>query len=177
MASSPNPKVDFFFTKSAPWESETAELRRIMLDCDLTEELKWGKPCYTADKANVVLIQTFKNYCALLFPKGALLDDPAEILVRMTDNVQAARQIRFANVDEIKALEPSVRAYVAQAEANEAAGLQVEMKDTADFEMVDEFKERLEEMPALREAFERLTPGRQRGYLLHFSSAKQSKTR
>lgn len=177
MTTGANPSVEFFFDDAGDWQPLVRELRRIMLDCDVVEELKWGKPCYTTDDGNIAIIQTFKNYCAVLYPKGVLLDDPNGLLVAMTKNVQASRQIRFADVAEVLEHEADIRSLTAQAIANEAAGLDVPMKDTDDFEMVDEFAERLASMPELAEAFEALTPGRQRAYLLHFAGAKQSKTR
>lgn len=177
MTTGANPSVEFFFDDAGDWQPLVRELRRIMLDCDVVEELKWGKPCYTTDDGNIAIIQTFKNYCAVLYPKGVLLDDPNGLLVAMTKNVQASRQIRFTDVDEVLEHESAIRSLTAQAIANEAAGLDVPMKDTDDFEMVDEFAERLASMPELAEAFEALTPGRQRAYLLHFAGAKQSKTR
>lgn len=177
MPGAPNPKADFFFDEAGLWEPMVRELRRILLTCDLDEHVKWGKPCFMSASANIVLIQTFKAYCALLFPKGALLNDPAGILVAMTNNVQAARQMRFERVGDVTARASDIASYVDAAIANERAGLKVEMKDTSQFEMAREFRQRLDEMPRLRKAFEGLTPGRQRAYLLHFSAAKQSKTR
>ncbi len=172
-----NPKVDFFFHKAGLWEGTARELRRIILGCGLVEELKWGVPCYTVNKHNVVLIHHFKDYCAVLFHQGALLNDDAGVLIQQTENVQAARQMRFASVAEVLQTENVIAAYVAQAVANEVAGRKVEMKQTAAFEIPEEFEQRLAELPALRSAFEALTPGRQRGYLLFFASAKQAKTR
>lgn len=172
-----NPKVDFFFTKAEKWQEEFAQLRRIILDCGLTEELKWGVPCYTLQDKNVVLIHGFKEYCAMLFIKGALLQDAQGLLIQQTANVQAARQIRFTTVGEILALEPTVKAYIAEAVAVENAGLQVPYKKTAEFDMPEEFLKQMEETPSLQDAFEALTPGRQRGYLLYFSQPKQAKTR
>jgi uncharacterized protein YdeI (YjbR/CyaY-like superfamily) len=172
-----NPKVDWFFTKSKPWQEETKKLRTIILDCDLTEELKWGCPCYTSQKSNIVLIHVFKEYCALLFFKGALLKDADGILVQQTENVQAARQIRFTNVREIAQMEPILKAYVQEAIEVEKAGLKVTLKKTSEFPVVEEFQKKLDANPALKTAFDALTPGRQRGYLLYFSSAKQAKTR
>jgi uncharacterized protein YdeI (YjbR/CyaY-like superfamily) len=153
------------------------KLRTFALGCGLTEELKWGCPGYTLEKANIVLIHEFKEYCAYLFFKGALMKDPKGLLIQQTKNVQAARQIRFTGVQEIAKLETVLKAYIKEAIAVEKAGLKVEFKTAAQFDMPDEFQSRLESMPALRRAFEALTPGRQKGYLLHFSSAKQSKTR
>lgn len=175
--SKPNPKADFYFSKSEKWQKEMRKLRTIALGCGLTEELKWGCPSYTLGKTNIVLIHEFKEYCAYLFFKGALMKDPKDILIQQTKNVQAARQIRFTGVQEITKLETTLKAYIKQAIAVEKAGLKVEFKTAAQFEMPDEFRSRLDAMPVLRRAFEALTPGRQKGYLLHFSSAKQSKTR
>lgn len=172
-----NPKVDFFFTKAKQWQEEYEKLRTIVLDCELTEELKWGVPCYMFQDSNVVLIHGFKNYCALLFTKGALLKDALGILIQQTENVQSARQIRFTNADEIEEMEPVLKAYIREAIDVEKAGLEVSLKETSEFNMPEEFQTKLEENPALKTAFEALTPGRQRGYLLYFSSAKQSKTR
>ena len=172
-----NPKVDFFFRKSAKWQEEFRKLRTIILGCGLTEELKWGKPCYTFEQSNVVLIHGFKDYCALLFMKGALLKNAKGILIQQTENVQAARQIRFTNVREIVKMEPILKAYVKEAIEIEKAGLGVNYKKTSEFKVPEEFQNRLDAIPALRVAFEALTPGRQRGYLLYFSGAKQSKTR
>ena len=152
-------------------------MRRIALECGLTEELKWGKPCYTFQNTNIVLIHGFKGYCALLFFKGALLKDAKGILIQQTENVQAARQIRFTNVREIVEMEPVLKAYIREAIEVEKAGLEVKYKRTSDFEIPNEFQKKLDEIPALKDAFEALTPGRQRGYILYFSAAKQSKTR
>jgi uncharacterized protein YdeI (YjbR/CyaY-like superfamily) len=173
----PNPKADFYFSNSEKWQKEMKKLRTIALGCGLTEELKWGCPSYTLEKTNIVLIHEFKEYCAYLFFKGALMKDPKGLLIQQTKNVQAARQIRFTGVQEIAKLETVLKAYIKEAIAVEKAGLKVEFKTAAQFDMPDEFQSRLESMPALRRAFEALTPGRQKGYLLHFSSAKQSKTR
>jgi uncharacterized protein YdeI (YjbR/CyaY-like superfamily) len=170
-----NPKVDFFFSKAKKWQEEFGKLRMIILDCGLTEELKWGKPCYTFQNNNIVLIHGFKEYCALLFFKGALLKDAKGILVQQTDNVQAARQIRFTNVREIGKMEPILKVYIK--EAKEKAGLKVSYKKTADFAIPEEFQNKLDESPALKTAFDALTPGRQRGYILYFSAPKQTKTR
>lgn len=172
-----NPKVDDCLSKVEKWREEFERLRAIILDCGLTEELKWGWPCYTLDKANIVLMHGFKEYCALLFFKGALMKDTNGILVQQTENVQAGRQIRFAGAHEIAQMEPILKAYIREAVAVEKAGLKMDFKRTAEFAMPDEFRARLAEIPALKTAFEALTPGRQRAYLLHFSSAKQSKTR
>ena len=172
-----NPKVDFYFNKTQKWQEELERLRRIVLDCMLTEELKWGVPCYTFQKRNIVLIHTFKEYCALLFFKGALLNDAHGILIQQTENVQSARQVRFTNVMEIVELEPILKTYVHEAIEVEKAGLKVELKKTVDFAIPKEFQSKLDHIPALKTAFEALTPGRQRGYLFHFSQPKQSKTR
>jgi uncharacterized protein YdeI (YjbR/CyaY-like superfamily) len=172
-----NPKVDWFFNKDTQWQEEYVKLRMICLDCGLTEELKWGCPCYTLNKQNIVLIHGFKEYCAFLFFKGALLSDPNGILIQQTKDVQSARQIRFTNVLEIMEMEPVLKAYIYEAIEVEKAGLQVALKTTADFTIPDEFKSKLDHIPALKTAFEALTPGRQRGYLFYFSQPKQSKTR
>jgi len=172
-----NPKVDEFLEQAEPWREEFEKLRRLILDCGLTEELKWGKPCYTLQESNVVLIQGFKDYCALLFTKGALLKDDRGILVKQTENVQAARQVRFTNVQEIVKLGPVLKRYVQQAMAVEKAGLKVAYKTTAEFKIPEEFQNKLDASPALKKACAALTPGRQRGYLLYFSAAKQSATR
>jgi len=172
-----NPKVDWYFTKATQWKDESANLREIILECGLDEELKWGKPCYALTGSNVVLIHGFKAYCALLFMKGALLKDPKRILVQQTENVQAARQIRFTNLREIVELESVIKAYVKEAIELEKSGAEVVLKKTSEFKMPEEFKKRLKESAALKKAFESLTPGRQRGYLLYFSGAKQASTR
>jgi uncharacterized protein YdeI (YjbR/CyaY-like superfamily) len=172
-----NPKVDWFFNKATKWQDEYDRLRMIVLDCGLTEELKWGCPCYAYENNNIVLIHGFKEYCALLFMKGALLKDTKGILIQQTANVQAARQIRFTNVEEIVKMESTLKSYIKEAIKVEKAGLKVPMKKASEFTMAEEFKDVLKETPALKKAFYALTPGRQRGYLLYFSSAKQSKTR
>jgi uncharacterized protein YdeI (YjbR/CyaY-like superfamily) len=172
-----NPKVDFFFTKAKKWNEEFEKLRTIVLDTGLTEELKWGCPCYTFNQSNIVLIHGFKEYCALLFMKGALLNDAEGILIQQTENVQAARQARFTNVGAIAKLEPMLKAFIYEAIEVEKVGLKVPMKKTAEFIMPDEFQNKLDEMPALKTAFEALTPGRQRAYKLYFSAPKQSRTR
>jgi uncharacterized protein YdeI (YjbR/CyaY-like superfamily) len=172
-----NPKFDFYFNKAKKWQQELEKLRAIALDCGLTEELKWGCPCYTLNKSNIVLIHDFKEYCAFLFFKGALLNDANNILIQQTENVQAARQIRFTNLMQIIELEPTLKAYIFEAVEVEKAGLKVELKKTKDFAVVEEFQHKLDAIPALKVAFESLTPGRQRAYLMHFSAAKQSKTR
>jgi uncharacterized protein YdeI (YjbR/CyaY-like superfamily) len=172
-----NPKVDWFFEKAGKWQDEVKLLRTIVLDCGLNEELKWGCPCYTFEGANVVLIHTFKEYCALLFFKGALLKDPKKILVQQTKNVQAARQIRFTSLKEVTRLKSALKTYVYNAIKAEESGLKVKLKKTTEFEMPEEFQKKLDKSSALKKAFYALTPGRQRGYLLYFSSAKQEKTR
>lgn len=172
-----NPKVDFYFNKTTKWQAELEQLRAIVLDCGLTEELKWGVPCYVFQKSNVVLIHAFKEYCALLFFKGTLLKDTDGILIQQSENVQAARQIRFTNVSEIVKLKKVLKTYIYQAIEVEKAGLKVVLKKTAAFKMPEEFQQRLDKSAALKRAFEQLTPGRQRAYLLHFSSPKQTKTR
>jgi uncharacterized protein YdeI (YjbR/CyaY-like superfamily) len=172
-----NPKVDWFFNKAEKWQEEYVKLRMICLDCGLTEELKWGCPCYSLNKQNIVLIHGFKEYCALLFFKGALLNDANGILIQQTKDVQSARQMRFTNIIEIVDLEPAIKAYIFEAIEVEKAGLKVALKTTADFDVPAEFQSKLDRIPALKAAFESLTPGRQRGYLFYFSQAKQSKTR
>ncbi len=172
-----HPSVDFYFNKANTWQEEIEELRTIVLSSDLDERLKWGCPCYALEEKNIVLIHTFKEYCALLFFKGSLLKDPKNILIQQTENVQAARQMRFTSLQEIKKLKTAIKAYIKEAIAVEKSGQKVEMKKTTEFAMPDEFKQVLKEDAALKKAFNALTPGRQRGYLLHFSSAKQSKTR
>ncbi len=172
-----NPKVDWFFNKKTKWQEAYSELRALVLDCGLTEELKWGCPCYTIQKSNIVLIHGFKNYCALLFMQGALLKDAKRILVQQTENVQSARQIRFANVEEILKNKAAIKAYIKEAIAIDKAGLKVALKKTKEYKVPVEFQQVLNDMPELKTAFHALTPGRQRGYLLYFSSAKQSKTR
>jgi uncharacterized protein YdeI (YjbR/CyaY-like superfamily) len=172
-----NPKADFYFVKNSRWQEELEKLREIILGCGLDENVKWGCPCYMHGKNNIVLIHVFKEYCAILFFKGALLSDTKKILVQQTKNVQAARQIRFTNVKEIKKLQPAIKSYIYEAIEVEKAGLKVPLKKTREFDMPEEFKNRLDAEPELQKAFKALTPGRQRGYLLHFSSAKQSKTR
>lgn len=177
-----NPAVDFYFNKGK-WQKELEQLRMIVLDCGLTEELKWGVPCYTfpnsesKKKTNIVLIHVFKEYCAFLFFKGALLNDANGMLVQQTENVQAARQVRFTNVQEIIKRKAILKAFIYEAIEIEKAGLKVNLKKTAEFNMPEEFQKKLNKTPALKTAFNALTPGRQRGYLLHFSAPKQSKTR
>jgi len=172
-----NPKVDFYFTKAESWKTEIEKLRNIVLECGLEEVLKWGCPCYTHNNANIVLIHTFKEYCALLFFKGALLNDPHGLLIRQTENVQAARQIRFTSLREIIKKEKMIKEYIYEAVEVEKAGLKVKLKKPSEFPMADEFKSALSKNPKLRKAFETLTPGRQRAYLLYFAAPKQSKTR
>jgi uncharacterized protein YdeI (YjbR/CyaY-like superfamily) len=172
-----NPKVDWYFEKEEKWQQEIKKLRTIILDCDLTEELKWGCPCYTYQKNNVVLIHVFKEYCALLFHKGALLKDTEGILIQQTENVQSARQVRFTNLQEIVALEPVLKAYVTEAIDVEKSGLKVAFKKPEEFAVADEFQAKLDENPGLSEVFYKLSPGRQRAYLLYFSAPKQSITR
>lgn len=172
-----NPKVDAYLGKAGKWREEFETLRRIVLDCQLTEDLKWGVPCYAVQNKNVVLIHGFKEYCALLFFKGALLPDARGVLIQQTENVQAGRQIRFSNVQEIVELESLLKSYIHEAIAIEKAGLKVELKKTSEFMAPVEFQTKLDELPDLKAAFEALTPGRQRAYILHFSAPKQSKTR
>ena len=176
-----NPKVDFYFSKAKKWKKELEQLRMIVLDCGLSEELKWGVPCYTFQKSNIVLIHVFKEYCALLFFKGALLKDANNILIQQTENVQAARQIRFTTanggIQEIVKMKAILKAYIHEAIEVEKAGLKVPLKKTKEFGIPEEFQKKLNKTPALKTAFKALTPGRQRGYLLYFSQPKQSKTR
>lgn len=172
-----NPEVDFFFDKAESWKKEFQKLRTIILDCGLDEELKWGQACYTYNGSNIVLIHGFKEYCAVLFFKGALLKDPDGILVQQTKNVQSARQVRFTNLRDINKIEKVLKACIYEAIEVEKAGLKVNYKKTADFAMPDEFERKLKKMPALKKAFDALTPGRQRAYLFYFSQAKQSTTR
>ncbi len=172
-----NPKVDFYFNKAGKWQEEIEQLRSIVLDCGLAEELKWGCPCYTFRESNIVLIHVFKEYCALLFFKGALLSDTHNILIQQTENVQAARQIRFTNAGEIAGQRSILKAYIYEAIEVEKAGLKVNLKQTEDFAVAHEFQQKLNTIPALKTAFEALTPGRQKAYLLHFSQPKQASTR
>ena len=172
-----NPKVDWFFNKATQWQEEFKKLRTTVLDCGLTEELKWGVPCYTFQESNIVLIHGFKEYCAILFVKGALLKDAKGVLIQQTENVQSARQIRFTNVREIVKLEPILKAYIHEAIEVEKSGLKVKLKKTADYKIPKEFQNKLDENLALKEAFSALTPGRQRQYLYYFSQPKLSKTR
>lgn len=172
-----NPKVDFYFSKAKKWQEEIERLRLIVLDCGLTEELKWGSPCYMFEKSNIVLIHVFNEYCALLFFKGALLSNADGILIQQTENVQSARQIRFTNIREIIELQGILKAHIYEAIEVEKAGLKVVFKKPAEFAVAQEFQHKLDQIPALKIAFEALTPGRQRAYLLHFSAPKQAKTR
>lgn len=172
-----NPAVNWFFEKESKWQSAYRELREIALESGLTEELKWGCPCYTNGNDNVFLIHGFKDYCALLFMQGALLKDTKKLLVQQTKNVQAARQMRFTSEAQVISLKASIKSYIKEAAKNSKAGLKVQMKETAAFDMPKEFNDAMTQMPELKKAFYKLTPGRQRGYLLYFGSAKQSKTR
>ena len=172
-----NPKVNFYFTNAKKWQQELEQLRRIILDCGLDEELKWGVPCYTYQNANILLIHTFKEYCAVLFFKGALLNDTNGMLVQQTRNVQAARQVRFTNVQEVVKKAAALKKYIYEAIEVEKAGLKVPLKKTEEYSIPVEFQNKLKKLPALKTAFGALTPGRQRAYILHFSAPKQSKTR
>jgi uncharacterized protein YdeI (YjbR/CyaY-like superfamily) len=172
-----NPNVEFYFSKDKKWQEELKKLKMIILDCQLTEELKWGVPCYTFQNSNVVLIHAFKEYCAILFVKGALLKDSRGILITQTENVQAGRQIRFTNVREIVEMEAILKEYIHEAIEVEKAGLKVDFKKTTEFIVPEEFQNKLNENPDLKTAFEALTPGRQRAYILYFSAPKQSTTR
>lgn len=172
-----NPKVDNFLSEATKWQAEFEKLRTIILDCHLTEELKWGKPCYLFENRNIVLIHGFKEYCAILFFKGSLLKDPNNILVQQTENVQAARQVRFTNIQEIVDIEPILKVYISEAIEIEKSGLEVNFKKNTEFKIPEEFQKKLDEIPALKTAFESLTPGRQRAYILYFSAPKQIKTR
>ncbi len=172
-----NPKVDFYFNKAKNWQEELQKLRMIVLDCGLNEELKWGVPCYTLQKTNIVLIHVFKEYCALLFFKGALLNDVNGILIQQTKNVQAARQVRFTNTLEIDKMKPVLKAYIYEAIEVEKAGLKVYFKKASELIIPEEFQNKIDKIPTLKTAFDALTPGRQRGYILYFSAPKQSKTR
>lgn len=172
-----NPKVDGFLSKAKKWKEEYETLRKIVLDCELTEDYKWMNPCYTFEKKNIVLIHGFKEYCALLFPKGSLLQDSHGILIQQTENVQGARQIRFTNVQEIVEKEAILKAYIYEAIEVEKAGLKVKVKKPEELIIPDELQHKFDEIPALKTAFTTLTPGRQRAYILYFSAAKQSKTR
>ncbi len=172
-----HPKVTTFINTASQWQLEFRKLREIMLDCGLTEDFKWRVPCYTLGDKNIVLVHGFKDYCAILFPKGALLNDPDDILIQQTENVQAARQVRFKNLEEIEKLESVLKSYIKQAVEVEKAGLEIEFKPTSEFKMPKEFQEKLKQNPTFKTAFEKLTPGRQHGYLLYFSAPKQSATR
>ena len=172
-----NSKVDVYLSKAKKWQEELEKLRMILLDCQLTEELKWAKPCYTFQKSNIVIILPLKEYCALLFCKGALLNDANGILIKPGENTQAARQIRFTNVREIVEMEPILKAYIYEAIEAEKAGLQVNFKKNTELIFPEEFKNKLDTNFALKTAFDALTPGRQRAYNLYFSAPKQSKTR
>ncbi len=172
-----NPKVDSFIAKANQWRAEFEKMRMIVLDCGLTEELKWGVPCYTFQNSNVVLMHGFKEYCAFLFVKGALLTDARGILITQTENVQATRQVRFTSVQDIDEMEPILKAYIHEAVEVEKAGLKVDFKNTTEYVIPDEFKDKLAEVSGLKTAFDSLTPGRQRAYLLYFSAPKLSKTR
>jgi uncharacterized protein YdeI (YjbR/CyaY-like superfamily) len=172
-----NPKVEFYFSKSEKWQNELRALRTIILGCELTEELKWGVPCYTFQKSNVLLIHEFKEYCAILFMKGALLNNTDGILIQQTENVQAARQIRFTNIEQITKVANTIKAYIYEAIEIEKAGLKVELKKPSEFKIAEEFQQKLDDNPDLKTAFSKLKAGRQRAYLLHFSSPKQPKTR
>lgn len=174
--STKNPKVDEFLRKAKKWQEEMTKLRMINLGCGLTEELKWGKPCYTFQEGNVAIIQGFKEFCALLFAKGALLTDRKGILEKPGENTQAARRMRFTNVRQIARMEPILKAYIGEAIQAERAGLEVNFKKNPE-PIPEELQKRLDKTPALRAAFDALTPGRQRGYILYFSAPKQSKTR
>lgn len=175
--SEPNAKVDFYFTKAKEWREEIEKLRTIALASGLTEELKWGCPCYALEKSNIVLIHTFKEYCAVLFFKGSLMKDPHGVLIQQTENVQAARQMRFKSMTEVMERAFTLKAYIMEAIEIEKAGLKVEMKKPSEFKMAIEFQTRVDDFPDLKKAFEALTPGRQRAYLLHFSQPKLAKTR
>ena len=177
MAKKLNPDVDFYFIKAKNWKEELKQLRAIVFDCGLTEELKWGCPCYTFQESNIVLIHVFKEYCALLFFKGALLNDPNGILVQQTKNVQSARQVRFTNVQDIIKMKKTLKAYIYEAIEVEKAGLRVDFKEKKELVFPEEFQKKLKDNPQLKTAFNALTPGRQRAYNLYFSGAKQSKTR
>jgi len=172
-----NPKVDEFLSKAKQWKTEFEKLRMIILDCNLTEELKWGVPCYTLQNENIVLIHGFKEYCAILFIKGVLLKDANGILIQQTENVQAGRQIRFTNVQEIVAMETILKEYIYEAIEVEKSGLEVEFKKTSEYIVPEELQNEFDKMPDLKTAFEALTPVRQRAYIFYFSAAKQPKTR
>ena len=175
--SSTNPSVDFYFNKEQKWQEAIGKLRIIVLDCALTEELKWGVPCYMFEKSNIVLIHVFKEYCALLFVKGALMHDSHSLLIQQTENVQSGRQIRFTNAQEITAMEPILKEYIKEAIEVEKSGLEVTFKKNTQYTIPEELQTKFDEIPAFKAAFEALTPGRQRAYFLYFSAPKQSKTR
>jgi uncharacterized protein YdeI (YjbR/CyaY-like superfamily) len=172
-----NPKVDWYFEKADKWKEEITKLRTILLGCDLVEDLKWGCPCYTFEKKNIALIHVFKEYCAVLFFKGALLKDSKSLLIQQTENVQSARQMRFTSLRDVTKVEKVLKAYLYEAVEVEEKGLKVTLKKTEDFAVPEEFQSKLKKNKALKTAFESLTPGRQRAYLFYFSQAKQSKTR
>ncbi len=172
-----NPKVDFFFDKDSKWQKEFALLRRLILECGLTEEFKWGNPCYTIDGRNIVLIHCFKEYCAVLFFKGALLQNADGILIQQSENVQGARQVRFTKASEITKIKNKLKAFIFEAIEVEKSGIKVNLKKTKDYEVCEELQQKFKEFPLLKEAFGALTPGRQRGYLLYFAAPKQPKTR
>ena len=172
-----NPKVDFYFEKSEKWKAEIEQMREIVLDCHLSEELKWGCPCYIFDNANIVLIHSFKEYCAFFFFKGALMKDPDNILIQQSENVQAARQVRFANVQDILSKREILKKYIFEAAEIEKSGRKVELKKVSEFEIAEELQSKFDVDSDFKKAFYALTPGRQRAYLLHFSQPKQSKTR
>jgi uncharacterized protein YdeI (YjbR/CyaY-like superfamily) len=172
-----NPKVDHYLSNTVQWREELEQLRAIILDFQLTEELKWGKPCYTFQKSNILILQGFKEFCALMFFKGALLNDPNGILKKPGENTQAARRIPFTNVQEIVEMEPILKAYIKEAIKVEKAGLKVNFRKSTELIFPEEFQNKLDEIPALKTAFDVLTPGRQRAYILYFSAPKQSKTR
>ncbi len=172
-----NPKVDAYLDKVKKWQAEMEKLRAIMLDCQLIEELKWGKPCYMFQNSNIAIIQGFKEHCALMFFKGALLKDPNGILIKPGEDTQAGRQIRFTNVEEIVEMETILKAYINEAIEVEKAGLKVDFKKNTELIFPEELQAKLDENPALKAAFAALTPGRQRAYVMHFSAPKQSKTR
>jgi uncharacterized protein YdeI (YjbR/CyaY-like superfamily) len=172
-----NPKVDWYFEKEEKWHDEIAEMRKIVNECHLTEDLKWGCPAYTFEKKNIVLIHVFKEYCAFLFFKGALMKDPDKILIQQTENVQSARQVRFTNLKEIKELSSVLKKYIFHAVEVEESGAKVEFKKTKEFAAPEELEAKFKAMPELKKAFEALTPGRQRAYILHFAQPKQAKTR
>jgi uncharacterized protein YdeI (YjbR/CyaY-like superfamily) len=170
-------KVDWYFNKAGKWQQEITQLRKIILDCHLVEDVKWGCPCYTFESRNIVLIHVFKDYCAVLFFKGVLLKDSKRVLIQQTKNVQAARQMRFTTVQDVKRQQSTLKSYIFEAVEIEEKGLKVPLKKTKDYPVPEEFQMRLDEDPALKKAFNSLTPGRQRAYLFHFGQAKQSKTR